>query len=418
MEIEPSARRLIDSLRDIGYDFQSAVADLVDNCLAAGSSKVDVSLVFAGADSWLRVTDDGTGMTPTVLDEAMRFGTRRSYNGHDLGRFGLGLKTASISQSRRLTVATRAGQQRARIHTRRLDLGRITEADRWEVEIPQSGALARRLIDPLQSGPGTVVMWEQIDRVLEYRQPDGGWARRRFERLSTELAAHLGMVFHRFLSGEAHRETPLRITVNGKPVEPWDPFARNEPATLPMSPRSVAIDRPTAATVRFAPFVLPHRSAFSSQEAFERLAGPAKWNRQQGLYVYRGDRMIQGGGWAGIRSIDEHTKYARAAIDFDPALDELFKVNVAKMSVRLPAPVRKLLEPAVAEVCRTASARYRRGEVEARSRGIQRPANGSLITAGIALQAAAIETGEVGALDKIAARLRLRNAAMADELGL
>jgi len=418
VRIEPSARRLIASLRDIGYDFQNAVADLVDNSIAAGATSVEVDLLFAGKQSSLRIADDGTGMTPTVLNEAMRFGTRRSYNGHDLGRFGLGLKTASISQCRTVSVAARAGTQRRRIHIRRLDLDRVAEFDRWEVEAPSLRNAPVILVEPLTARPGTVVLWESIDRVLEYRQPDGGWARRRFERLAAELSEHLGMVFHRFLSGEARRETPLRIAINGQQVKPWDPFARNEPATLPLRPRSVSIHRPVAAKVRFVPFVLPHRSAFSSPEAFERLAGPGKWNRQQGLYIYRGDRLIQGGGWAGIRSIDEHTKFARAAVEFDPALDELFKVNVAKMSVRLPAPVRKLLEPAISEVCRTASARYRRGEMETRSDRQPKSANGHLSTAGIALRAAAIETGDLDALDRIGARLRLRNSAVADQLRL
>src|SRR5215472_7661585 len=107
-ELVPSAKRLISSLRDIGYDLPSAVADLIDNSIAAGATVVHVDTEFSGAKSWIRIADNGSGMTERQLTEAMRFGTRREYSRRDLGKFGLGLKSASLSQCRCLTVATRA----------------------------------------------------------------------------------------------------------------------------------------------------------------------------------------------------------------------------------------------------------------------------------------------------------------------
>ena len=113
--ITPSAARLTESLRDIGYDFASAVADIVDNSIMAGASRVEILIEFDGTDSAVFVADDGRGMTANGLLEALRYGTRRTYSRGDLGRYGLGLKTASLSQCRSVTVVTRqfqAGQPR------------------------------------------------------------------------------------------------------------------------------------------------------------------------------------------------------------------------------------------------------------------------------------------------------------------
>ena len=84
------------------------------------------------------------------------------------------------------------------------------------------------------------------------------------------------------------------------------------------------------------PFVVPHQADFSSAEAHAAAAGPLRWNRQQGFYVYRADRMIQSGGWSNLRTLDEHSKLARVALSFDPRLDDAFRINVAKMRVQLP----------------------------------------------------------------------------------
>src|SRR5712692_3370844 len=122
VEVIPSARRLVRSLRDLGYDFVHAIADLVDNSIAAGASRMAVDMKWSGPDSWVRMTDNGTGMSGTIITEAMRFGSERDYEVDDLGKFGLGLKTASLSQCRRLTVASRIDRNQRRIEVRRWDL--------------------------------------------------------------------------------------------------------------------------------------------------------------------------------------------------------------------------------------------------------------------------------------------------------
>jgi anti-sigma regulatory factor (Ser/Thr protein kinase) len=357
----PSATRLVGSLRDLGYDFFHAVADLVDNSISAGAARVCIDLRFDGQDSWVRISDDGHGMSGARLTEALRFGTRRSYDLSDLGKFGLGLKTASLSQARRLSIASRTNAALNRISARMLSLDHIEALDSWEILNLAPSERAERLIEPLRRGLGTVVLWEDLDRILSYRHPAGERARAGFHALADRLDSHLGMVFHRFLSGEAAGRKKITIRINGVEVEPWDPFARGEPATRSLEPRVFEIEGPEGAgVVKFQPFVLPSRQLFTSEDSFHGLSGPARWNRQQGFYIYRGDRMIQSGGWSYVRTADEHTKLARAAIEFTPELDDAFRVNVAKARVLLPPDLREQLEPELAELVREAQAAYRR----------------------------------------------------------
>lgn len=357
-EVVPSARRLIGSLRDLGYDLTTAVADLVDNSLEAHAENVWIDVHFDGADSWVRVADDGRGMTEGQLREAMRFGTRRKYAAGELGKFGLGLKAASLSQCRILTVATRT-TKKGRIRLARWDLDHIERTDRWQILRPDR-RLCRLAIDERLPGIGTVVLWQHLDRVARYRVPDGRRVRADFERVSSEIAAQLGMLFHRFLAGESRRKIPFRILLNREKIEPWDPYARAEAATTRLPTQRLRFSvAGVREVVEVRPYVLPTEARFSSQAAHRRAAGPALWNRQQGLYIYRSDRMIQSGGWSRLRTSDEHTKLARVSVDVPPAADELFQLNVSKSQVRIPPVLRPELGAIASSVARIARDVYR-----------------------------------------------------------
>ena len=356
--ITPSAARLTESLRDIGYDFPSAVADIVDNSVMAGASHVDVTIEFAGEDSYVVISDDGEGMTSNGLIEALRYGSRRAYGRSDLGRYGLGLKTASMSQCRSVTVLSCRHSAPENLSTGTLDLDLINEWDEWLIFEPPSAPVIEKSKERLASEPGTVVIWRKLDRVLPEKRPDGGWARRRLDSLAAKTAEHLGIVFHRYLEGSAG--DGLVVTVNGDKVKPWNPFAPTEATTneLPLQRFELAVGD-ASGTVTLQRFVLPARDEFSSAEEFERYSGPLNWNRQQGIYIYRAGRLVQWGGWNGIRGIDEHTKLARASLEFDTDLDSVFNINVAKMRVTLPPQIRHMLERPINELCGHADARYR-----------------------------------------------------------
>jgi hypothetical protein len=420
--IYPSASRLINSLRDIGYDFNTAVADLVDNSIAAGAAHVQIEIRHNGDRSSVMVIDDGAGMSEATITEALRYGSQRTYLSDDLGRFGLGLKTASMSQCRRLTVLSRRSSQRIRIAARQLDLDLVGETDRWEVTDPERVGNVDRAADRLRAGPGTAVVWENLDRVFGSVDPNGGWAKRRLAKLTPQLEGYLGMVFHRFLSGEVPGREILHISVNGEKVRSWNPFAPDEEKTIELLPLRWEIEGDLGPqAVKLARYVLPPRERFSSQEEFDRLAGPMKWNRQQGLYIYRSHRLIQGGGWGGIRTLDEHTKLARASLDFPAALDELFHVNVAKMRVLVPPEVRSMLESPVNELCREADSIYRSVQVPDGGEGPGRPqrTGQGLEGAALAIRAAAMVAGiSDKQFNSFSGHLRENNPEVAALIGL
>jgi hypothetical protein len=227
------------------------------------------------------------------------------------------------------------------------------------------------------------------------------------------------MVFHKFLSGEVGTE-PLVITVNGQKLVPWDPFARAEPATQELVEQVFEIEHGYAAgEVTLRRFVLPGRDQFSSPAEFERMSGPLKWNRQQGLYTYRAGRLIQWGGWAGVRSIDEHTKLARASVEFDTDLDDAFNINVAKMRVALPSQLRHMIERPINEICSLADDLYRKTPKPNGERDRHISDNFSAgFDVGLALKGAALDAGEVSAFKKITAELRKTEPKIARALGL
>lgn len=358
-EVVPSARRLIQSLRDLGYDVAAAISDLIDNSISAGASNVWIDTHFDGEASWIRIGDDGDGMTPGQLREAMRFGTRRAYQEEELGKFGLGLKSASLSQCRRLTVASR-WQGSMRLNIARWDLDHVDMTDRWEVLRPNAWE-CRLATDQLRNRAGTVVLWEGLDRVVRYRFPDGRRAQSDFDRLIQEIDGHLGMTFHRFIGGEANGRRRLKIHIDGRLVDSWDPFVRSESATTVLPQQLLRLTRSGRLhKVVVRPYVLPAEARFSSPSAHKKAGGPGHWARQQGLYFYRNDRLIQAGGWNRLRTQDEHTKLARIAVEVPTGADEAFELNVSKTQVRIPSEIRADVAAIVTSVASLAEEAYRR----------------------------------------------------------
>ncbi len=438
-EVIPSAARLVSSLRDVGYDFVHAVADLVDNSIAAKASRVDVVLRFDGPDSWVRIADNGNGMAAAGVTEAMRYGSASEYEPDSLGKFGLGLKTASLSQCSRLSVASRMDPDRNRVEARQIDLDHVKRSDKWHVFLLSPDDRPPDLVEPLDAGSGTVVLWEKLDRVLGYKVPWGEKARNGFYALGEHLELHLGMVFHRFIQGEVKHRRKLTITLNGHPIEAWDPFVSDERGVLRLTAKEIELRTPDGAgVVRFQPYVLPAKEKFSSPAAFDRAGGPQRWNAQQGFYIYRANRLVQSGGWSYMRAADEHTKLARAAIDFFPDLDSAFEVNVAKVRVVLPSDLREQLKQSVEHLCRQARNVYDAGggtqEPKARGRPVHggrgAPAGGegdgsghvAESTAGVkrirqALEKAASSVSETAALARIMGAVKDADGEVARALG-
>lgn len=368
IEVVPSASRLMHSLRGADYSFVTAVADLVDNSIAANAKNIRIRLVFAGESSWVRIDDDGDGMDARTLAEAMRYGSLKDsdYDPESLGKFGLGLKTASLSQCRQVTVASRVNRDRRYFNILKWDLDKVKDA--WKVEDLDPDEVPKHVLEPLEHRPGTAILWENLDNVIHkvYAKADGKRAKDGFFQLIDELNFHLGLVFHRFIEGTAHRKRPLTIYVNDHEVEPCDPLASRHRETQHLKPQTFEISAASGGRgeVVYRPYVLPTRDKLSPSEQ-EQLGRPDGWAKGQGFYVYRNDRLIRFGGWLNRRTADEHLKLARVALDFDAKLDEEFKINIAKERVALPHELREKLDPHLKVLWEAAQRVYRKEKAQA-----------------------------------------------------
>jgi hypothetical protein len=361
----PKASAMIEALRGLGYSTSSALADIIDNSIAAEASKVDIEFVWAGQSSYLTIVDDGRGMTEKDLERAMRLGDRSPLAARapgDLGRFGLGLKTASFSQCRRLTVASR---QASSVSCLRWDLDAIaaTGGAEWELlegTAPGSEHLLT-LLSPERTG--TLVVWEVMDRIIT-----SGFREQDILDLIDRVERHLAMVFHRYIEGEQPR---VSIMLNGRLVAPWDPFLIDHRDTW-SSPEERIPSSAGAITVQA--HVLPHKDRLDAR-AYAAGGGLDGWTTQQGFYVYRQNRLLIGGTWLGLGrgrawTKEEAHRLARIRIEIGFNADEAWKIDIRKSTARPPVEVRTRLT-ALAEDARERARRVFawRGRVIARRTG-------------------------------------------------
>jgi anti-sigma regulatory factor (Ser/Thr protein kinase) len=337
----PSAAALIESMRDFGYSLETAVADIIDNSITAGAKSI--SIFSSAADSAMRIAiiDDGCGMSSSELRTAMQPGSRNPLEKRskaDLGRFGLGLKTASFSQCRRVTVVSRINGETSAACW---DLDLVQERDAWVVQLP-SDVSELPWIDRLGKS-GTLVLWEKLDRFAgEASSRDDAAFNTYLNGRLADVVSHLELVFHRFLSGERSLKR-VRMDFNSRPLEAFDPFHSDHPATTELPPEEITLragDR--TERIKVQPFVLPYHKKVSASD-WAKYAGPGGYLKNQGFYVYRGKRLIIHGTWFGLARQEGRTQLARVRVDISNELDAEWKIDVRKASAQLPFVVRKRL---------------------------------------------------------------------------
>lgn len=334
---EPPAASLAESLRAFSYELPTAIADLVDNSITARAEHIWVDFHWDGADSTIIITDDGDGMSEEMLVAAMRPGSRNPLDqreSHDLGRFGLGLKTASFSQCRRVTVRSKTdGENPA---TRCWDHDHIANVNAWQL-LRRGNAAAEAGFHRLRElKHGTSVVWQNLDRLVAGQGKDNERAQQVFLERAESVKKHLSMVFHQLITGSDR----VTILLNGHKVEPWDPFLANEPATQLLPESRLPL---RGAVVYVQPYILPHHSKLSKLK-HEAAAGPHGWNAHQGFYVYRNRRLLVPGEWLGFGwAKEEHYKLARIRIEIPNELDHDWAIDVTKSRARPPLPLREEL---------------------------------------------------------------------------
>ena len=360
--VQPVASSLAESLRAFGYNFESAVADIIDNSLSAGAKNVWITFSWSGEKTVLSIVDDGSGMLADELTEAMRPGSRSPLENRtttDLGRFGLGLKTASFSQCRKLTVSSKKKHEAS---IRCWDLDVINKRKEWYLLGPEDIANTEDYLEKLNGlEAGTSVVWENIDRLCRDLDSASSKHHDKFLETISSLEFHLSMTFHRFLtlpSGPA-------FFLNGNKIKPWDPFMSFHIATQEKPTEHIEYkNHRIAATV----FILPHHSKLTEEE-YKLGQGIRGWNDHQGFYIYRNKRLLISGDWLGVGGCkEEHAKLARIRIDLPNTLDHDWHIDVKKSKASPPPTLREEIKRIASKARSEATNIYRhRGKIIKRS---------------------------------------------------
>ena len=333
---------MLESLRGLGYSTAAALADIVDNSISAGATEARIEFVWDDADSRnsrISILDDGRGMDDGELESALRLGDKNpldARDARDLGRFGMGLKTASFSQCRRLTVASVRDGTQSCLRWDLEELASRPDSDWLLFEGPAKGS--KPYLAPLiGKRSGTLVLWESMDRIVTE-----GYTADDFNDLVDNVESHLAMVFHRLIQDP---RTKFKLLLNGKTVAAWDPFMTGHPAK-PWSSPTTHHDTDYG-SVAVQCHVLPHRDRLTPAE-FEKNGGPTGWTAQQGFYVYRNERLLVAGGWLGLGNArawnrEEAHRLARIRIDIPNTADVDWKIDVRKSTARPPVSLRPWL---------------------------------------------------------------------------
>tara|TARA_B100001063_G_scaffold59522_1_gene53751 strand:- start:7672 stop:9129 length:1458 start_codon:yes stop_codon:yes gene_type:complete len=341
----------MESLRDIGYSMETALADVIDNSITARATDINIDFSWNDAKPWLAISDNGHGMDYQELLLAMKLGSLNPLEfrkDNDLGRFGLGLKTASFSQCRELTVVSKKENS---ISAMEWDLDQITENPDtgWKVKVLDSNDLHQvvelnELLSNLeQKSSGTIVLWRKLDRLDSFDSL--AIREKKLNSIIDHSRKHLELTYHRFLNAGSGKKS-IRIFLNGGRLEGIDPFNVAHNATLELPSQSIYVD---SKKIKVQPFVLPHYTKVSPQE-YEKYSGDGGYLHNQGFYVYRNKRLIIKSTWFRLMPKEELTKLVRVRVDIPNSLDHIWKIDVKKSNASPPEVVRRGLKQIISEV--------------------------------------------------------------------
>ncbi len=328
----PNAGNMIEGYRSIGYNLESAVADIIDNSIAAKAKNIWIDFEWNGDKTTFSITDDGTGMSLKELVSAMTPASKNPLaqrDSEDLGRFGLGLKTASFSQCRILTVATKKTDKKIILRSWNMDY--VHEAGWKLLNYLDDYKLINRLTTAKK---GTSVIWQDIDHLVKSTIKENPKNLEIFLGQIKKMEVHLSMVFHFFIENKS-----LKIWINDKKIDGWDPYIKNSLGT------QEGVEQRLRNRIIVQPYLLPHTSQLSKED-FDKGGGVKGWNAHQGFYIYRNNRMIISGEWLGMYKQEEHSKLSRIRVNIPNTteLDSEWKLDIKKSVIQVPHDIRQELK--------------------------------------------------------------------------
>ena len=359
--LPPDPERVMEGLRDTGYNFNTALADIIDNSIAADATRIDISVDLNPRDEvTVYIADNGTGMDEDGLKNAMRYGSKQREDPSSLGKFGLGLKTGSTAFCRCLSVVSRGSGDDV-VRKVQWDLDYIAKTNAWNLKQPNPSEEEIEILDATAEGEtGTLVIWEKIDRLLKTYNNKSS-AKNALKRTINALQFHISMVYQRFLDPEDTRARNISISLNGTDIHAWDPFCLKEDDTEKLSDETIDVEMPDGKITTFTlrAYMLPRRENCSTAQAKDeaRLS-----NDMQGFYIYRENRLIHACDWLNMFSKEPHFSLLRVEFTFDHTLDDLFNVDIKKSRILLNEDIFTYVKDQIMPAPRRAAEeRYRKG---------------------------------------------------------
>lgn len=327
---KPNPKSIINSYRSFGYNLSTAIADIVDNSISANANEIFIDYKWDGQDSFIAISDNGLGMNKDELVIAMTPGSKdpeEERSEKDLGRFGMGLKTASFSQCKRLTCISKKISYST--IKRCWDIDYINDKEEWQLlDFVSNDDFLDKINGELS---GTTVLWEKLDRIVGNANSNNESVKTAFYQELLNVRKHLSLVFHKFIESKK-----IKIFFQGEEIEPYNPFLLN----LNPKPEMGLSERFDNVEITY--FILPHMSEIGKED-YEKSGGSLGWLQQQGFYVYRGDRLLVASDWLGLEKKRDYSKLARIAISISNANDFNWNLDIKKSTATPPVEIRREL---------------------------------------------------------------------------
>jgi hypothetical protein len=327
---KPNPKSTINSYRSFGYNLSTAISDIIDNSISANANEIRLEYKWNGQDSYISILDNGIGMNKEELVLAMTPGSKdpeEERSEKDLGRFGMGLKTASFSQCKRLTcIAKREGYATIK---RCWDIDFINSANEWRLLDFISDNSFLDKIEKQKSG--TLVLWEKLDRIVGNAEANNESVKNAFYQEMINVKHHISLVFHKFIESKR-----IKIFFQNTEVEAYNPFLLN------LHPKPEMGQTRIVDNVEITFFILPHMSEIGKTD-YENSGGSLGWFNAQGFYIYRGDRLLVAGDWLGLEKKRDYSKLARIMVNFTNANDFNWHLDIKKSTAIPPIEIRREL---------------------------------------------------------------------------
>lgn len=364
LKLPASPQRVMEGLRDTGYSFNTAIADIIDNSIAANAYRVDVTIERnATGEIYVYIADNGCGMNEKELQNAMMYGSQKRPDPSSLGKFGLGLKTSSTAFCKKFSVVSRGSDMVIRKF--QWDLDYVAQQEDWLIKILEPNLDDIDLINYTagETGTGTLVIWEDVDRLLKKTYQVKKAEINALNKIIDSLRKHVGMVFQRFLDKSFNNVQNIQIFINGEEVKAWDPFCISLGSDLTAN-EYFRVDtdfQSNTSGFTIKAYILPRREQIQTKAAREEANIT---NDYQGIYIYRENRLIHYGDWLGLYTREPHLSLLRVDFSFDYTLDEFLNVDIKKSRINLVPEILDTLKEVLQPSRREAEKRYRTGQTK------------------------------------------------------